>query len=104
MLTGVNSGTRPALRIGARASFATALMYSHSCKFQVFSLIVLRSHPVQSWPEESRRKAIAISLHGDEGTGKRSKSVMILSWSPLAVHDAAMMSKYPFCAPRLILQ
>ncbi|CAE7600995.1 TY1B-DR3 [Symbiodinium necroappetens] len=55
------------------------------------------SHPVQSWPEESRRKAIAISLHGDEGTGKRSKSVMILSWSPLAVHDAAMMSKYPFC-------
>ena len=62
-------------------------------------LMLVRNHPVQSWSTEAKSKAIAISLHGDEGSGKRTKSIMILSWSPLAVHDASMLSKYPFAAP-----
>ena len=52
-----------------------------------------------TWPPEQRAKAIGISIHGDEGTGKRNRSVLILSWSSLAVSDVAMRSKYPFCAP-----
>ena len=59
----------------------------------------VRNHPVLKWPPEQRAKAIAISIHGDEGTGKRSRSVLILSWSSMAVSDVAMRSKYPFCVP-----
>ena len=55
-----------------------------------------RGHPVLDWSPEDRARAVAISLHGDEGQGKRGKSTMILSWSPLAVHRPALMNKYPF--------
>ena len=57
-----------------------------------------RGHPVLDWSPEDRARAIAISLHGDEGQGKRGKSTMVLSWSPLAVHRPALLNKYPFCA------
>ncbi|CAE7787569.1 unnamed protein product [Symbiodinium sp. CCMP2592] len=58
------------------------------------------NHPVQSWPEEARQKAVAVSIHGDEGTGKRSKSILILSLSPLAIHRGdSMLQKFPFCVP-----
>ncbi|CAE7831362.1 Cpr [Symbiodinium necroappetens] len=56
-----------------------------------------RGHPVLDWSPEDRARAIAISLHGDEGQGKRGKSTMVLSWSPLAVHRPALLNKYPFC-------
>ena len=55
-----------------------------------------RIHPVQDWPESDRARAVAVSLHGDEGTGKRNRSTMIISWSPLAIHEPSMISKYPF--------
>ncbi|CAE7809893.1 ACAN [Symbiodinium sp. CCMP2592] len=59
------------------------------------------NHPVQSWPEEARQKAVAVSIHGDEGTGKRSKSILILSLSPLAIHRGdSMLQKFPFCVVR----
>ena len=56
----------------------------------------IRSHPVQGWPEAARRKAIAVSLHGDEGTGKRCKNVLVMSISPLGCHREAQFQKYPF--------
>ena len=55
-----------------------------------------RQHPVQGFEAADRSRALAISLHGDEGAGKTRKSVLILSWAPLAVHDPSMISKYPF--------
>ena len=63
----------------------------------------LRIHPVQDWPEADRAKAVAVSLHGDERTGKRSRTTMIISWSPLAIHEPSMVSKYPFVVPVLFV-
>ena len=55
---------------------------------------------MQSWPEEAMRKAVAVSIHGDEGTGKRSKSILTLSLSPLAIHRGdSMLQKFPYCVP-----
>lgn len=58
-------------------------------------------HPVQAWSEEARSKAVAVSVHGDEGTGKRSKSVLVISFSPLAIHRGdSMLQKFPYCVVR----
>ncbi|CAE7310089.1 Cpr, partial [Symbiodinium sp. CCMP2456] len=45
-------------------------------------------------------KAIAVSLHGDEGTSKRSKNVLVISISPLGCHREAQFQKYPFVVVR----
>ena len=63
-------------------------MYSH-----------LRQHPVQGWCEEDRAKAIAVSVHGDEGSGKRGKQVLLISISSLGIHGESMYTKFPFCVP-----
>ena len=61
-----------------------------------------RQHPVQLWSDESKAKAMAVALHGDEGTSKRSKSVLVVSISPLGVHRGdSLLQKYPFCVPWL---
>ena len=59
-----------------------------------------RQHPVQLWSDESKAKALAVALHGDEGTSKRSKSVLVVSISPLGIHRGdSLLQKYPFCVP-----
>ena len=67
-----------------------------------FSLVVfpsIRHHPVQSWPDHLKSRAIAVSIHGDEGVGKKNREIMILSWSSLAIHDIALHSKHLFAVP-----
>ena len=43
---------------------------------------------------QHRARAAAISIHGDEGTGKRGKSLLVLSWSPVGLSGTD--HKYPF--------
>ncbi|CAL1162079.1 unnamed protein product [Cladocopium goreaui] len=54
-------------------------------------------HPVLSLDEEQRCKAVAVTLHGDEGESKRSKNVLILSWSSIGIHGPSLKTKFPFC-------
>eukprot|EP00913_Durusdinium_trenchii_P032143 g30100.t1 len=59
-----------------------------------------RSHVVQSWPAEKRKRAIGIAAHGDEGQGKKDKSVLVLSWSSFGVHKRSTSCKFPFAVMR----
>ena len=56
----------------------------------------LRQHPVQGWCAEDRARAIAVSVHGDEGSGKRGQAVLLISISSLAIHGDSMYTKFPF--------
>lgn len=58
-----------------------------------------RSHPVLEMDVSQQDKAVAISFHGDEGSGKRQKNVLILSWSSTAVHGKSELTKFPFAVP-----
>ena len=58
-----------------------------------------RDHPVLQLSVEERRCAMACSLHGDEGQGKRKRNVLVLSWSSLAVHGPSELTKFVFAAP-----
>lgn len=51
---------------------------------------------MQSWPAEKRKRAIGIAAHGDEGQGKKDKSVLVLSWSSFGVHKRSTSCKFPF--------
>ena len=46
-----------------------------------------------------RSRAVAVSLHGDEGTGKRSRSLLVLNWSPVALQGTD--HKFPICVALL---
>ena len=35
-------------------------------------------------------------MHGDEGSAKRGRAVLALSWSPLAITGPVLLTKYPF--------
>ena len=65
---------------------------------------MLRSHPAQQLEPSLRKKAYGISLHGDEGQGKRGRNVMIMSWSPLGMTKETMYSKFPYLDPGLITE
>ena len=54
------------------------------------------------WDDSFKKKAYGITLHGDEGQGKRGRNVMIISWSPLAITKETMYSKFPYCDPGLL--
>ena len=58
------------------------------------------NHPVLGLAPEMRACAVACSLHGDEGQGKRKRNVLVLSWSSLAVHGPSERTKFLFSAPR----
>lgn len=53
-------------------------------------------HPVLKLPAASRERAIGIAFHGDEGQGKRTRNVLVLSWSSVAVHGRSEVTKFPF--------
>ena len=65
---------------------------------------MLRSHPAQQLEPSLRKKAYGISLHGDEGQGKRGRNVMIMSWSPLGMTKETMYSKFPYLDPGLVVE
>ena len=46
-----------------------------------------------------RSRAAAISIHGDEGTAKRGKNLLVLSWSPVGLSGTD--HKYPFAVSRI---
>ena len=55
-----------------------------------------RNHPVQSWDDESRSRAFAITVHGDEGQAKRSRNMLVINWSPLGNSGLPFVTKFPF--------
>ena len=58
-----------------------------------------RQHPVQSFTLEQQARARGLCLHGDEGQGKRERSVMLLSWSILGVRSPNVLHyKFPYAA------
>ena len=54
------------------------------------------NHPVYDLSLEDRKKSVACSFHGDEGQGKRSRNVLILSWSSIAITGPSEYCKFPF--------
>ena len=61
----------------------------------------MRSHPVQGFRDEDKAQAYAITIHGDEGSGKHGRSVLVLSWSPLGMTKDPMFCKFPFADSRM---
>ena len=52
---------------------------------------------------EALKKALPVAVHGDEGQGKKERSVMLISWSVLGMRNkSVLMQKFPFCAIRSI--
>ena len=50
----------------------------------------------------ARKSAIPIVLHGDEGHGKKDRSVLILNWHVLTVQTTSvLLRKFPIAAPEL---
>ena len=52
---------------------------------------------MQSWSDAEKATAFPISIHGDEGQTKRSRNLLIISWSPLASSKESMYGKFPYC-------
>ena len=65
------------------------------------SLPSVRSHPVQGFNDEQKSRAYGVTVHGDEGSGKHGRSVLVLSWSPLGKTGDPMFCKFPFADTRL---
>lgn len=56
-----------------------------------------RCHPVQAFRDEDKSKAHAIAVHGDEGQGKKQRSVLVVSWSCLGIRSKNVLHyKFPF--------
>ena len=53
---------------------------------------------MQEWQPEARKNAIGITVHGDEGQGKRGKNVLILSWSSMGVRGKSSHCRFPLTA------
>ena len=54
------------------------------------------NHPVYELGLEDQQRSVACSFHGDEGQGKRSRNVLILSWSSIAMTGPSEYCKFPF--------
>ena len=53
---------------------------------------------VQEFSDECRKKAVPLGLHGDEGQGKKERSMFILSWHALGVRAKSVVyRKFPIC-------
>ena len=61
-----------------------------------------KDHPVLQLEPSLQRKAVAITVHGDEGQSKRSRNILIVSWSSIAIHGPSLHTKFPFCAPWIV--
>ena len=60
-----------------------------------------RNHPIQQWPADVRSATVGISVHGDEGQGKRDRSVLVISWSAVGISGKTFHCRFPFAATRL---
>ena len=56
----------------------------------------MEAHPVLNEPASAQAHAVGATWHGDEGQGKRSKNILVLSWSSIAVHGKSELTKFPF--------
>ena len=56
----------------------------------------MESHPVLNEPASVQAHAVGATWHGDEGQGKRSKNLLVLSWSSIAVSGKSELTKFPF--------
>ena len=115
-LTLWSSGTRLAPRTGERDwaanirfVYACAIPISAAARERFLNLLfqlkarISRTHPVQNWSDSEKATAYPISIHGDEGQSKRSRNMLIISWSPLASSKESMYSKFPYCVPWYLL-
>ena len=46
--------------------FLRELVYIYICILYRVRITQCRQHPVQNWSDESKAKALAVALHGDE--------------------------------------
>ena len=77
---------------------------NHGCRSVICRTkhcVIVRHHPVQAYDDAAKARAYGITLHGDEGQGKRGRNVLVISWSPLGMTKESMYSKYPFAVPSL---
>ena len=64
-----------------------------------------RGHPVQQFQLQHRSNAIGVAVHGDEGQGKRDRSVLVLSWSSLPIRQPSVLHcKFPFAESWIVIQ
>lgn len=56
----------------------------------------MESHPVLNEPASVQAHAVGATWHGDEGQGKRSKNLLVFSWSSIAVSGRSELTKFPF--------
>lgn len=75
------------------------------CQWHLSFLVAFlpRVHPIHEWPAEVKRASIAIAFHGDESEGKRSKSVLVLSWSAFGVGKKTSHYRMPFAVSWIVL-
>lgn len=61
-----------------------------------------RTHPVQCWSDEAKAAACGIMVHGDEGQGKKGRSVLVISWSTIGIGGKTYQCRFPFAVARCI--
>ena len=54
------------------------------------------NHPALLLDEKNKSTAMAVCFHGDEGSVKRARNVLVLSWSSIATHGPSERTKFPF--------
>ncbi|CAK9057732.1 unnamed protein product, partial [Durusdinium trenchii] len=59
-----------------------------------------RTHPVHQLPDAAKAASAGIMLHGDEGQGKSSKSVLVISWSAMGIGGKTSQCRFPFAVMR----
>ena len=76
----------------------------HTCRSKVYIIGLLlwgsvcRDHPALALDTS---RAIPVAAHGDEGRGKRERSLMVLSWSCLLTRTANVLSyKFVYAVTR----
>ncbi|CAK9057737.1 unnamed protein product, partial [Durusdinium trenchii] len=60
----------------------------------------LVTHPVHQLPDAAKAASAGIMLHGDEGQGKSSKSVLVISWSAMGIGGKTSQCRFPFAVMR----
>lgn len=108
MATGLLSGSKRNASFGGRVSPASftgqRMCLCVACgNFRLECMSDLRTHPVQSFAPDLRAAACPVALHGDEGQGKRDRSLMVLSWSVLGARGKhVLLYKFPFAVIRSV--
>ena len=108
MATGLLSGSKRNASFGGRVSPASftgqRMCLCVACgNSRLECMSDLRTHPVQSFAPDLRAAACPVALHGDEGQGKRDRSLMVLSWSVLGARGKhVLLYKFPFAVIRSV--